>query len=411
MNPSRTVIAYQDTPLPPSETFSQAQATRADRRSTVSRPDKILLLPICGLGDAVCYMPFLHALRGKFPDAEIVVIVGTDSAKAIIAGSSLGIEVVVFNRRQHHGWMGLLRLLNALRQRRFEMVISGAHANSLRVPLLAYLCGRKKRIGANSERLSFLYNCTVDVRTDAHVFERYRQLLTAVGIQMLFEEYSPTIEPPREARDSAMQLWTEAGLDSAECVVGMASGADLNPRGRWVPSLKRWTVEGYAEVAAWAAKEARARVVMLGTPEEAPIAAAIAATSGVPIVNLCVEKNAVPELQWLLRKCTALVSNDTGIMHLAAALGTPVVALFGPTSHESFGPLRARCCPLQGRAPCSPCYPHPTCDIRGCLAMENISSKQVIECLSSILAASKSTSLLPVASFGISGASVAMQQI
>ena len=370
----------------------------------------ILLLPICGLGDAVCYMPFLHALRGKFPDAEIVVIVATDSAKAIIAGSSLDIEVVVFNRRQQRGWMGLLRLLSALRRRRFEVVISGAHPNSLRVPLLVYLCGRKTRIGANSERLSFLFSRIVNVRTNAHAFERYRQLLTAVGIQMSFEEYFPTLEPPCEARDSAVQLWTEAGLDQAECVVGMASGADLNLRGRWVPSLKRWKIERYAEVAAWAAKEVRARVVMFGAPEEAPLATAIAATAGVPIVNLC-GKTGIPETQWLLRKCTAFVCNDTGTMHMAAALGTPVVALFGPTSHESFGPLGDLNRTLQGQAFCSPCFPYPTCDLRGCLAMENISSLQVIECLSSILAARKGAALLPVSSLEVNGVSVATQQI
>jgi len=373
--------------------------------------ERILLLPICGLGDAVCYMPFLHALRGKFPDAEIVVIVATDSAKAIIAGSSLDIEVVVFNRRQQRGWMELLRLLSALRRRKFEVVISGAHPNSLRVPLLAYLCCRKTRIGANSERLSFLFNRTVNVRTDAHAFERYRQLLTAVGIQMPFEEYVPTLEPPREARDSAMQLWTEAGLDQAECVVGMASGADLNRRGRWVASLKRWKIEGYAEVATWAAKNAGARLVMFGTPEEAPLAAAIASTSGVPIVNLCVEKNGVPELQWLLRKCAAFVSNDTGTMHMAAALGTPVVALFGPTSPASCGPLGTLSHTLCGQAPCSPCFPHPTCDLTHCLAMENISSQQVIECLSSILVARKAAALLSVSSLGNSDQNLARKQI
>jgi lipopolysaccharide heptosyltransferase II len=370
---------------------------------------RFLLLPICGLGDAVCYIPFVNALRGKFPDAEIVVIVATDSARAIIVENSLNVEVVVFNRRQQHGWIGLLRLLSALRRRRFDVVISGAHPNSLRVSLLAYLCGRKTRIGANSERLSFLFNRTVNVQPNAHAVERFRQLLAAVGIRMSFEEYFPTLEPPRDARDSAMQLWMEAGLDQAECVIGMASGADLNPRGRWVPSLKRWKIEGYAEVAAWATKEVRARVVMFGAPGEAPLAAAIAATAGVPIVNLC-GKTGIPDLQWLLRKCTAFVSNDTGTMHMAAALGTPVVALFGPTSRESFGPLGDLSRTLQGWAPCSPCYPHPTCDLRGCLAMENISSRQVIECLSSILAAREGAALLPVSSFGVSGVSVATEQ-
>jgi len=351
----------------------------------------------------------VRALRARFPNAEIVAIVATDAARTIIEDGSLNIEVLVFNRGQQRGWLELLRLLHSLRRHRFEVVISGAHVNSLRVPLLASLCGAKLRIGADSERLSFLYNRIVSVRADAHAFEHYRQLLTGIGIQMSYEEYRPTLEPPLKARDSATRLWRDAGLDQVECVVGMASGADLNLRGRWVPSLKRWKIEGYAEVAAWAAKEVRARVVMFGASEEAPLAAAIAATSGVPVVNLC-GKTGVPDLQWLLRKCTAFVSNDTGTMHMAAALGTPVVALFGPTSRESFGPFEDLNRTLQGQAPCSPCYPHPTCDLRGCLAMENISPQQVIACLSTILSTRKGAALLPVSSLGVRGVRIATEQ-
>jgi lipopolysaccharide heptosyltransferase II len=354
------------------------------QENSLNSPKRFLLLPICGLGDAICYLPFVRTLRRRFPEAEIVAIVSTDGAGTIIEGSLSEIEVIVFNRGQRRGWLVLPRLLWALRRRRFEVVISGAHPNSLRVPLLAALCGAKLRIGASSERLSFLYNRTVNVRTDAHVLERNRKLLMGVGTQMSPEEYRPTLEPPREARDSALRLWTEAGLDGAKCVIGMASGADSNVRGRYKPSLKRWNIGGYAKVAAWVTKEAGARVAMFGVADEAPLAAAIAATSGVPIVNLC-GKTEVRQLQWLLRKCRVLVSNDTGAMHMAVALGTPVVALFGPTSPDSFGPRGDRDRVVQGKVPCSPCYPRPTCDLRGCLAMDIISGQQVIECLSGLL--------------------------
>jgi heptosyltransferase-1 len=368
------------------------------QEASLNSPRRFLLLPICGLGDAVCYLPFVRALRARFPGADIVVIVASDAARTIIEGNSSKTEVVVFNRGQQRGWPALLRLLWALRQRRFEVVISGAHHNSLRVPVLASLCGAKLRIGADSERLSFLYNRTVNIRADAHAFERNRQLLTGVDIQMSPEEYRSTLEPPCDARDPAMRLWREAGLDGAERVVGMASGADLNLRGRWKPSLKRWRIAGYAEVAGWVTKEAGARAVMFGAPEEAPLAAAIAATSGVPIVNLC-GKTTIGELQWLLRKCRVLVSNDTGTMHMAAALGTPVVALFGPTSPDSFGPIGDRHRIIHGKAPCSPCFPHPTCDLRGCLAMDIISPLQVIQGLSGLLysrsAASSHSPLTP----------------
>jgi lipopolysaccharide heptosyltransferase II len=354
------------------------------QENSLNSPKRFLLLPICGLGDAVCYLPFVRALRARFPKADIAVIVATDVAKTIIEGSLSEIEVIVFNRGQQRGWLVLPRLLRALRRRRIDIVISGAHPNSLRVPLLAALSGAKLRIGASSERLSFIYNRTVNVRTDAHVFERNRKLLAEAGIEMSPEEFRPTLEPPPEARDSALRLWREAGLDMAESVIGMASGADSNIRGRYKPSLKRWNVEGYAKVAAWGTKEAGARVAMFGVPEEAPLAAAIAATSGVPIVNLC-GKTDVRQLQWLLRKCRVFLSNDTGTMHMAVALGIPVVALFGPTSPDSFGPRGDRDRVVQGKVPCSPCYPHPTCDLKKCLAMDTISPEQVIECLSGLL--------------------------
>ena len=342
------------------------------------------MLPICGLGDAVCYLPFLRALRMRFPEAEIVVVVSTEPAKTIIKDGSSGIEVIVFNRGQQRGWLVPLRLLSALRRRRFDVVISGAHPNSLRVPLLAALCGAKLRIGASYERLRVVYNRTVNVRTDAHVFERNRKLLTGMGIEMSSDEYRPILEPPREARDSALRLWMEAGLAGAGCVIGMASGADSNVRKGYNPSLKRWNVEGYAEVARWVTGQAGARVAMFGGPEEAPLAAAIAAISGVPIVDFC-GKAGVRADQWLLRKCRALVTNDTGTMHMAVALGTPVVALFGPTSPDSFGPRGGRDRVVQGKVACSPCYPRPTCDLRGCLAMDAISPRQVIQCLSGLL--------------------------
>jgi ADP-heptose:LPS heptosyltransferase len=97
------------------------------------------------------------------------------------------------------------------------------------------------------------------------------------------------------------------------------------------------------------------------------------------------------------------VSNDTGTMHMASALGTRVLALFGPTSQDSFGPIGDQSYVLQGQAHCSPCYPYPTCDLKECLAMDNISPRQVIESLSAMLAVRKGASMVPVSSLGVSG--------
>jgi len=346
---------------------------------------------MCGLGDAVWYMPFVKALRAQFPTAEIVVVVASEAARVILEASSDNIEIIVFDRGgRQRGWRALKRLFRVIRSRRFDVAISGAHPNSTRVPLFAFVSGAKITIGANFERLSFLYTRRVHVRADAHYFDRYCLLLAGAGVVMTPEQYRPTLQPPLAARDSAIFRWSQAGLDKFGPVVGIASGADINSRGKWKPSLKRWSNEGYAEVAKWATRELGARVVMFGGPDEVCLAADIANISGVPIINFC-GKTQLGELQWMISRCSALVANDTGIMHLAGALGTPVVALFGPTDPYSFKAPGGRHRVVQGHAHCSPCYPRPTCELQTCVAMANISPSQVIDSISHLLCAHKET--------------------
>ena len=124
-------------------------------------------------------------------------------------------------------------------------------------------------------------------------------------------------------------------------------------------------------------------VVMIGSGAESPLAEEIARLSGVAVVNFC-GKTSLKELQWIIAKCSAIVSNDTGTMHLAGALGTQVLSLFGPTSSESFRPPGGQSRVIQGQAPCAPCYPYPTCGLKTCRAMDDISVPQVIDHLSKI---------------------------
>jgi ADP-heptose:LPS heptosyltransferase len=173
-------------------------------------------------------------------------------------------------------------------------------------------------------------------------------------------------------------------LDKYSIVIGLASGADTNARGPWKPYLKRWKPERYAELIRWITEEVGARAVMLGGPEERVLAEEIATAAGVPIVDFC-GKAGIRELPWLLQMCTALVTNDTGVMHMAAAVGTPVVALFGPTSPLGFAPTGAQHFVVQGKIHCSPCYPYPTCDLKGCGAMDNISTEEVKNSLAELL--------------------------
>ena len=339
---------------------------------------------MCGFGDAVCYLPFLTALREHYPQARIVCMVISEPARAVIENSGKNIEVIVFNRSgQQAGWRSLLSVLRRLRRMRFDVVVSGAHPDSPRIPVFAVLSGARHRIGAQQERLSFLYQQTLDIPTKGHAYDRFRLLLSALGVEVSAAQYVPVMDPPIAGRQAAMRIWSDAGLDDALLVIGLASGADTNARGRWKPYLKRWKPERYAEVVRWIT-EAGGHAVMFGGSDERQLAEEIERAAGVPLANFC-GKTGVSELPWLLQMCKALVTNDTGVMHIAAAVGTPIVALFGPTSPLGFAPRGAQHFVVQGKVHCSPCYPHPTCDLRECGAMDNISPAEVSNCLATLL--------------------------
>jgi len=368
----------------PSSSLIEAVATLAETANTAMHPCRILLLPMLGLGDAVCYLPFLHALKSRFPEADIVVFVASGAAGAILESNLPGVEIVVFNRSRHRNWVSMARLLFSVRERKFDVVISGAHLNSMRVPVFAFLSGSKLRIGAETERLSFLYNRRVQVRGDAHYFERYRMLLTGIGIKMAPQDYRPRLRPPEMAKESAERIWNQAGLSGCNKVLGFASGADINSRGRWKPSLKRWSIDGYAAVAKWASGQSGVQIVFLGSPEESAIAEEVAVRSGSPVINLCGKTN-LGELQWLISKCAVFVANDTGSMHLAASTGTSLVALFGPTKAEAVLAAGDRRRIVEGQAPCAPCHFLPTCDLKRCAAMDNLAPGEVIGHISELL--------------------------
>jgi len=339
--------------------------------------DKILLIAICGLGDMVCYTPTVKELIKKYPYAKILILVATDQARELLEKTFSNIEVRVFNRGRE-GWAGSIKTVLNLRKEHFDLVMSRAPYNSMRIPLAAFFSGSRIRVGALQERLNFLYNVRVDIPEDMHAVQRYRKMLTAIGLEIPETLFVPHLEPPESDHYSANYLWSKIGIKASEMVVGLVSGADANKRGDWRPSLKRWDIKRYGQVAHWLTKQKGAKVVMFGTDKEASLSDSAAKAGATEIVNLC-GRTRLGELMWHIKKCQLIVCNDTGTMHLASALGTPVVALFGPTSPSAFGPLGPANRVISGKASCAPCFPRPTCNLENCLAMDSIDPSEVVD--------------------------------
>jgi len=178
-----------------------------------------------------------------------------------------------------------------------------------------------------------------------HQAEAYLHLLERAGLTV--ENRIPRLRVPDLWEERARELLSRAGLGPGERPVGIHPGSTYG-------TAKRWPLERFARVADRLQREAGVRVVLLGGPGEEALARDMAGCMGTPPLNLA-GKTDIPLLAGVLRQCRVLVCNDTGPMHLAAAVGTPVVALFGPTDPSGTAPLGGGHALLRHPVDCSPC--------------------------------------------------------
>ena len=288
---------------------------------------RILIVRLSAVGDAIQTMPVACALRERFPDAFLAWAVESRAA-ALLRGHEALDELIELPR----GWLkspgGVWRLRRRLHDLQFDTTID---VQSLtKSALLAWLSGAKRRIGFGNpggrELSRWFNNQLVDPKA-THVVDRYLELLRP------FEIESPTVRfqvPEHEAdRAAAKAMIGELGL--------AAGFAIINPGAGW-PS-KLWPTDRYAAVArhlgdAW---HLPTLVVWAGPAERTmaeQVAAAGATVSIAPPTTL-------PELAALVRRARLFVGADTGPLHLAAAVGTPCVGLYGPwpaSRHGPYGP-------------------------------------------------------------------------
>jgi heptosyltransferase I len=285
---------------------------------------RILIVRLSAIGDAIQTMPVACALRERFPDALLAWAVESRAA-ALLRGHEALDELVELPR----GWLkspgGVWRLRRRLRDLRFDVAIDVQSLTKSAV--LAWLSGAKRRIGFGNpggrELSKWFNNERIDPKA-THVVDRYLELLRPLEIE------SPAVRfqvPEHEAdRAVAERIIAELGLD--------AGFAMVNPGAGW-PS-KLWPTDRYAAVARHLRElwHLRTLVVWAGQAEHA-LAEQITAAG--PTVSVA-PPTSLPELAALARQATLFIGSDTGPLHLAAAVGTPCVGLYGPWPAERHGP-------------------------------------------------------------------------
>ena len=345
-------------------------------RMRFSDPQRSLLVRATNwLGDAVMTTPALAGVREGFPDARIVLLAKPLVAELFRHQPDVD-EVIVYERPgRHEGAIGRLRLSAELRRRRFDGAL--LLQNAFDAALLAFLAGIPERAGYPTDARRLLLSLPVPIPRDIferHEVEYYLCLLDGLGIPRPVPAVLKLAVTGEEKEAMAARLASH----------GVAPGAPIvaiNP-GATYGSAKRWFPDRFAAVADALSEEWGARVVVLGSAAEAPLAGEIEAAARRDVVNLA-GKTAVREIMALLSLSCFLVTNDSGPMHIGAALGVPLVAIFGPTDWRRTSPWSSLARVVRVEVDCSPCRRR-TCD-RGHECMLGVTPDMVIAAAKELL--------------------------
>ena len=322
-------------------------------------PDRIKTLLVRGtnwVGDAVMSVPALRELRRKFANAHIVLLV-RPWVKDVYAATDFVDEILVYDKAgNHHGLSGMRRLVRELKSRKFDMAV--LLQNAFEAASIAFLARIPIRLGYARDARSLLLTHAIPIDPTVHRSHQayyYLGILSGAGLldehpwkQKNYHLDSIRLGVCESDASAARELLRARGVAGDAPIVGINPGASYG-------GAKRWPAQRFASVADAVATEFGACIVIFGATKELPIAQQVADAMASPAVVLA-GMTTLGQLMGLIKECRLFITNDSGPMHLAAALGVPQLAIFGSTSEIATGPLSASARVIKCKVDCNPCF-------------------------------------------------------
>jgi heptosyltransferase I len=339
---------------------------------------KILIVKLSAIGDVLHTLPALCALRRHWPAARIDWVV--EAAAADLVNGHPDLDRVIVSRRK--AWVrdlkdrvrraGALaeirRFIVELRQTRYDLVLDfQALLKSALVVALAR--GRRKvGFGRGLEHMEHSYHVLTErippPSMEVHALARNLMMVRALGVPVSEVAYHlPVTDADRTAVEKMLK---EIGIDGGRSLIA------INPVAQWPTKL--WPEERFALLADRLLERDDVSVLFTGGSGDRPVVERILGAMKRPALDLT-GRTSLKQLAALYQRARLVVSTDTGPMHLAAAVGTPVVALFGPTAPWRTGPFGPGHRIVRAPVHCAPCFKR-DCDIGGC--MDRISVDRVM---------------------------------
>jgi len=312
---------------------------------------KLLIRATNWVGDAIMALPALQAVRKRFPQAEIAIL-ALPYVADIYRGQGVADELIAYDRKgQHAGIQGREQLAAELKAKNFATAL--LLQNAFDAAWIAWRAGIPERIGYDCDARGLLLTNAIRApragEIPAHEMFYYLELVKRAGwIDALPDVSEISLLVTDEQTLRAEEKLQSFGARRGAMRVAVGAGASYG-------SAKCWPPERFAAAINRLMRERKAEIILFGTLAEAAVSAAIQAGLDQAVLDLT-GKTEIAELPALLSRCTVFLGNDSGAMHVAAAVGLPVVAVFGPTDPWGTAPVTARCTIVQEKPYCSPCF-------------------------------------------------------
>ena len=331
--------------------------------------ERILVTQTGGwIGDMVLLTPALRALKRAYPQSRVTLLLRPLVAELMAAHPYLD-EVIVDNKGQHRSHLkSLWQLTRYIQRLAFDLAVV-LHPTSVRNALIPFLARVPERIGSNINGRGILLTETCLNRRECHEVHRYLDVLELIGIDA--QDTSLEFWHTDVDRQAVSQMLANYSIPPTERLIGVNLGTTWH--------TKQWELKKFAAVLTQLQNTLSVSFVLTGHASETHLGETLQRVVKAGSINL-IGATTLTQLGALIERCNIYLTCDSGPMHIAAAVGTPTIALFGPSSAARHRPYAEGHCVIEKPVSCRPCYKR-TCKLRETpnLCMTEIKPEEVVE--------------------------------
>lgn len=334
---------------------------------------KILVTFLMHLGDLTLTTPFIHALRKAAPDAQITFLADEKLKDVVLHNPYLDEVITIDKKGRDNSLLALIACARKLSGMDFDVLIN-LHPNE-RCSFICALTKTRVRAGTTHKLFKPLWDVFTPLNRKIHAADMYLNVLEQLGVQHI-EHNGLEIFPGEEHLRHAEAFWRENGVFGSDKLIGFNIGSAV--------VTKRWAPERFAKVADILAGKGYKPVFFGGTMDEEMVHQAVSKMQTTPIV--ATGAFTIGGLAAAMRRCSLIITNDSGPMHVAISQKVPIVAMYGPSSPKLYGPYTDEAIIVTAQPPCMGCadgMKH-KCDDMQC--MTRLTVEQVVQAAEAMLA-------------------------